>query len=240
MAPSKFLGPLHRRVVFDRRAAVLAAQLAPLFPIDGTILDIGCGDGTIDRLILKKRSDLSITGIDVFVWPSSQISVTTFDGKNIPFEDSSFDVAMLIDILHHTEDPNIILQQAKRVARKAIVIKDHFRNGLFSKATLRFMDWMGNAPHGVSLPYNYWSREEWMTAFKALSLEPDEMILRLGLYPMPASMIFERGLHFVARLPIGSQQFCRAGREIQETPRGFKFNRYTQEKKQQDANTKVE
>ena len=42
------------------------------------------------------------------------------------------------------------------MAARGIVLKDHTRNGLFSGSTLRFMDWVGNARHGVRLPYNYW------------------------------------------------------------------------------------
>jgi hypothetical protein len=62
------------------------------------------------------------------------------------------------------------------------------------------MDWVGNAHHGVALPYNYWSRSEWSAAFSAGQLEVSEMKTSLGLYPRPASWMFERGLHFVARL----------------------------------------
>jgi hypothetical protein len=65
------------------------------------------------------------------------------------------------------------------------------------------MDRVGNAAHGVALPYNYWSRDDWIGALRSLSLEPDEVISRLRLYPMPASFIFDRRLHFIARIAIG-------------------------------------
>jgi ubiquinone/menaquinone biosynthesis C-methylase UbiE len=194
----------HQRLVFNRRADMLAARLAPLFPPNASVLDIGCGDGTIDQQILNRRPDVSIAGVDLFVRPSSRISVIVFDGNNIPYRDASFDVAMFVDVLHHTKDPEVLLRQAKRVAKKSIVIKDHFRNGFLADTTLRVMDWVGNAAHGVALPYNYWSREDWTAAFQSLSLEPDEIVTQLSLYPMPASLIFDRGLHFIARLPVGS------------------------------------
>ncbi len=50
--------------------------------------------------------------------------------------------------------PARLLAEAKRVSRGGIVIKDHFREGVLADATLRFMDWVGNAQHGVVLPYN--------------------------------------------------------------------------------------
>jgi hypothetical protein len=106
---------------------------------------------------------------------------------------------MFVDVLHHTADPLLLLREANRVG-KMILIKDHFREGFFSGTRLRFMDWVGNARHGVALPYNYWSRSEWSAAFSQLGLKAGEMKTSLGLYPVPASWIFERGLHFVARL----------------------------------------
>ena len=122
-----------------------------------------------------------------------------FDGITIPYPDASFDAVMFVDVLHHTVDPFILLREGKRVA-KTVLIKDHFRDGMLSGPTLRFMDWVGNVHHGVALPYNYWSRLEWTAAFKASRLEVSEMKTSLGLYPQPASWMFERSLHFVARL----------------------------------------
>ena len=81
--------------------------------------------------------------------------------------------------------PTVILKEAKRVARKSILIKDHTRNGLFARSTLRFMDWVGNAGYGVALPYNYLSYEEWQQMFSALDLEVTDWEGNLHLYPRP-------------------------------------------------------
>jgi SAM-dependent methyltransferase len=198
----RIVNVLHNDLVFDRRSRALAAHLAALLPPDAKVLDIGCGDGSIDRRILDQRPDVSITGVDLFVRPSPLIPVRIFDGMHLPYGDSSFDVTMLVDVLHHTDNPTILLAEAKRVAQKAIVIKDHFADGFLARPTLRLMDWVGNAAHGVRLPYNYLSRREWAANFRSLSLTPDRSIDRLGLYPRPAAPIFERGLHFLARFPI--------------------------------------
>jgi SAM-dependent methyltransferase len=160
---------------------------------------VGCGDGTIDFLILQQRPDVTIEGIDVLVRRSTHVPVNPFDGSTIPYPDASFDAVMFVDTLHHTEDPFVLLKEAVRVA-PTILIKDHFREGFLSNATLRFMDWVGNAHHGVVLPFNYWSKAEWGRAFSQLRLDVSEMKNSLGLYPVPASWFFDRGLHFVARL----------------------------------------
>jgi SAM-dependent methyltransferase len=196
---STALGNLHAKVVFGRRVRILATHLASLIPKNSRILDVGCGDGTIDSLIVQQRPDVAIDGIDVLVRPRAHIPVKLFDGTTIPYPDGGFDAAMFIDVLHHTEDPLVLLREAARVA-KIVLIKDHFRDGLLSNATLRFMDWAGNAHHGVVLPYNYWSKAQWERAFSQLNLRATSIKNSLGLYPVPASWIFDRGLHFVARL----------------------------------------
>ena len=69
------LGTLHARFVFNRRVQVLAATIGQMLPADSDVLDVGCGDGTIDSLILAAHPDLEIRGVDVLVRPTSRIPV---------------------------------------------------------------------------------------------------------------------------------------------------------------------
>jgi SAM-dependent methyltransferase len=142
-------------------------------------------------------------GIDIFLRPRLQIPVLKYDGVHIPHPDQSFDAVIFLDVLHHTTDPMSLLTEASRVSRKYMIIKDHSRDGFTAGTLLRFMDWVGNAPHGSVLPYNYWSSGQWRSAFGALGLKMSEYRGRLGLYPFPGNWIFERSLHFVARLEVG-------------------------------------
>jgi len=196
----KAIERLHESYASGRRVRVLAEQIAALIPERATLLDVGCGDGRVDRLIGERRSDVALRGIDVQVRADAELCVEPFDGIRIPHADRSFDVVLFVDVLHHCEDPMAMLREAARVARRAILIKDHTRDGLLAGATLRFMDRVGNARHDVALPYNYWPRARWMEAFRELGLELEVWRPRLPLFPPPASWVFGRGLHFVARL----------------------------------------
>lgn len=197
-ARSGAIGGLHEKLVHTRRVRVLASHFASLIPPKSKVLDVGCGDGAIDSLILQDRPSVSIEGIDVLVRPAAKIPVRHFDGLHIPYPDVHFDVVMLIDVLHHADDPLLLLREASRAGR-SVIIKDVLREGFLADRTLRFMDWVGNAHHGVALPYNYWSKAEWDAAFDAVGLKPLATKLSLGLYPPPASWVFERGLHFIGR-----------------------------------------
>jgi SAM-dependent methyltransferase len=201
MKPSEYI---HSRYVHNRRTLVLSEHLAKLIPEGLRILDVGCGDGLLAHLITQKRPDLALTGIDVRVRERSHIPVAPFDGQAIPYSDASFDGVMFVDVLHHTQDPVILLREAARVAGKVIVIKDHTLNGLFAGPTLRLMDKIGNARHGVALPYNYWPRQKWLNTFEMLGWKVGVWTSRLEIYPWPASLVFDRTLHFAARLDLES------------------------------------
>jgi SAM-dependent methyltransferase len=194
------LGQLHERVVFNRRVSVLGEALGALVDAGSTILDVGTGDGQIAKLVAAQAPDTAVRGIDIMARPTSHIPVDLFDGQTIPHPDKSFDVVSFVDVLHHTDDPSVLLKEASRVARKAVILKDHFSQNGFDHMTLRFMDWVGNAPHGVVLPYNYASRAQWEAWYAEAGLGIDTVSTDVPLYPAPFNLVFGRGLHFVARL----------------------------------------
>ncbi|MBX3577754.1 MAG: methyltransferase domain-containing protein [Rhizobiaceae bacterium] len=196
----KLLNVVHDRAVFRRRVRVLSSLIADELGRDGTVLDLGCGDGSIARAIMDRKPGLRFRGIDVLVRETTLIPVTPFDGTTIPAPDGAYDWVTIVDVLHHTDDPARLVAEAARVARQGVVIKDHLREGLFARETLRLMDWVGNKGHGVRLPYNYLSRAEWDAIFEQAGIAVESWRGRLGLYPFPASLAFDRGLHFIARL----------------------------------------
>lgn len=192
---------LHSRLIFGRRVQALADNIAAMIP-DGSVslLDVGCGDGTLARSIVERKPGLAAEGVEIRARPVTAISVREFDGRTLPFGDRSHDVVMLVDVLHHAEDPALLIREAGRVARRAVIIKDHLTGAWLSHERLRLMDWVGNIGHGVPLRYAYWSPEQWSDAFRNARLSEVERRERLGLYGPTFRWIFERHLHFVSRL----------------------------------------
>lgn len=191
---------LHGGFVHGRRVHVLARHLAEFMPRDARVLDIGCGDGRIGMLIHEHRPDVQVTGIDISTRDTTHIPVEVFDGRHVPRGDREVDVVMLVDVLHHADDPHGLLADVARVARRAVVLKDVTPLGPFSEQTLRFMDWVGNARHGVPLPYDFWSQSQWREAFGTCGLGVEAVRRRFGIYPRPFGVLFERRMHFIARL----------------------------------------
>jgi hypothetical protein len=102
---------------------------------------------------------------------------------------------------NHTNDPTVLLKEAKRVAqsRRAKGSYDGRNTGI-SDVAVHKLGWQRLA--WVALPYNYRPESRWRLTFDAIGLRIAQWQPQLGLYPFPASLIFERDLHFVAALGI--------------------------------------
>jgi len=192
---------VHGKLVRDQRTSVLTGHLAAMLPLNcKTVLDVGCGTGRIARGIQDARPDLTIAGVDVLIQPKTAIAVQHFDGKHLPFDNQSMDAVIMVDILHHIDDPMVILREAARVAKLAIIIKDVHADHPFAFSTLAFMDWVGNRGYNVYCPNNFWSLARWKKAWDALGWTPIETQTNLGIYPFWARPFFETNLHFISRL----------------------------------------
>src|SRR5271166_1785837 len=96
---------LHEGYVHPRRIRRLAELLTGLLPHGASVLDVGCGDGLLARRIQDRRPDARVSGIDVLVREKTHIPVQHFNGTTIPERDGAIDVVLLVDVLHHTDDP---------------------------------------------------------------------------------------------------------------------------------------
>jgi len=88
----------------------------------GCILDIGCGWGWGYWHFVV--NDNYIVGLDIgntFVKFEKELSDIDFiqaDGYKIPFNDNTFDVVLLLDVIEHIQDDYDFLWEAKRVLRE--------------------------------------------------------------------------------------------------------------------------
>ena len=195
-----FTKTFHNKLVYSRRMARLTALISEVLGGSQTILDVGCGDGRIDSYLMRENKGIKITGIDVLVRADTYIDVIKYDGYHIPMEDNSVDTIMVIDVLHHVDDPQKLIKEMVRVTSGNIIIKDHIKTGFISYLKLRLMDYVGNAHYHVRMPFNYLTKAQWDAAFKENNLEVDVYKTDLNLYTGLFHILFDRKLHFIAKL----------------------------------------
>lgn len=109
------------------RAKGLAKKFSPLIPKGSRVLDIGSGTGNVAKEI-SLRTGAKFTLIDVVDWNIADMPFAVFDGENIPFGDKEFDIALLFDVLHHSEKEELLIKEAMRVAKKVIILEETHEN----------------------------------------------------------------------------------------------------------------
>lgn len=164
---------LNNRVFFPIRQECLSRKLAPYLSGVRRALDIGTSEGKIARKI-QDSTGIRILGIDTKIQPETFIPVKKYDGNRLPFKDGFFDCAMLIDVLHHTERPDILVKEALRVSEGFLLIKDHYWDNAVDIKLLQFSDYFGNRPYGIVLPYNFLDMQSWRKLFDSCNLEIDQ------------------------------------------------------------------
>ncbi len=89
------------------------------------ILDVGCATG--DYCVELKKLGFNATGIDInekYVEKSVEKGIECYlmSADDLQFPDNSFDTIILCEVLEHVKDPHNVLKEAKRVAKKNIII----------------------------------------------------------------------------------------------------------------------
>ena len=197
---------LHRNIALNRRVQVLSREIAALLPDNCTVLDVGCGSGEIAQAIVAQRENLSLRGIDVLVRPDCAVEISHYDGITLPEPDNSYDFVTIIDVLHHTADPMVLMREACRVARRGVIIKDHNCNSKIRRAIMTVTDTLGNWQFGVPLLFNFWPTARWQNAWSELGVTRQYYSTEIGLYPPIRGCIFAKDMDFIAMLSPSSSE----------------------------------
>lgn len=123
------------------RARGLIHRIEPYIQDEDRVLDIGCGTGhNAERL--KQVRAVEVQGLDVVdlsvVGPKPRL----YDGSKIPFASKSFDVSVLIYMLHYVAEPTAFLKEVKRVSRKRILVVHTVSLGTLGERMHRANEWL--------------------------------------------------------------------------------------------------
>jgi SAM-dependent methyltransferase len=196
----QFLFDQHQRHVAAPRARRLHESLAAHVGRVDSLLDVGCGDGMIAKRLAEAAGAKRVVGVDVQLRPSCEIEVQGYDGRVLPFEDRSFDAVILVDVLHHCSEPLAVLREIMRVARRMVVIKDHFAFGPVSRQLLYWMDLVGNAQAEVFSPGTYFAPRDWVSMIDQAGGRIAGLDWPLAVHELPWRAVVRPELHFTAKI----------------------------------------
>lgn len=156
------------RKLYMNRASQITPKITPFILEEDNVLDIGCGTGSIAKLIKREKSP-QMTLVDIQHNPMcDEYPVVIYDGKSLPFSDNQFSVSLLTAVLHHTHHPMKVLDEAVRVTRKRVIIMED----VFTDLPGRIVTFIGDCVLNweIHSPFKNRTIEEWLQVFKNKNL----------------------------------------------------------------------
>lgn len=136
---------------FKKREKYWFDKIAPFLGEETVqILKIGNGFGYMSEMISGIQPLLKILDINIYKETINKDKVQLYDGRNIPFEDNSFNISILNLTLHHIPNNLEYFKEVVRVTKNKIILVEETYDNLLQKIHLIFRDWFVNYKAGRS------------------------------------------------------------------------------------------
>jgi SAM-dependent methyltransferase len=186
-------------------AGIIADYQRRIGPVQGKkVLDVGSGIGGISIALgragahpvgIEVEDELYAIGVENARLQGVHFDAVIYDGTKLPFEDNSFDGAVSVSVLEHTDDPALYLREIVRVLKPGASLYLAFPNRLWPKEThtgLYFVGWLPRflADWYVKLRGRNPLEDNWLHFYSYWSLK---RLLNLDSKDAAAEIVFEPG-----------------------------------------------
>ena len=133
-----------------------------------SILDLGCGEGFVIRYLRNHNNNLRFEGLDINKEAinmakklNPDVNFVICNLYKLQYNENSFDLVMLTEVLEHLEDPEKVMNVVKKISNKHFILSVPWEP-LFSISNLlrgkNILKW-GNDPEHI----NKWGRDQFVT-----------------------------------------------------------------------------
>ncbi len=144
------------------RARYLTSFFEDALPQKAKILDVGAGVCNIAQQLSDEG--YAVTALDIQnLSMENNVQPLLFDGHHIPFENKSYDVGLLITVLHHAKNAEQLFDETARVSKTIVIIEDVYDSWLRKRLTFLFDSLLNMEFRGH--PHNNKTDKEWKQFF---------------------------------------------------------------------------
>jgi len=136
------------------------------------VLDVGAWSCYLGEL-LRDRKGCEVLSLDVLDANKTDMPFQIFNGETLPVESGSFDVILLLYVLHHAADDEPLLHEARRVLRHngRLLVAEDSVDGLWNRIlTVGFHGYLWLATR-MSCDGTFRTRDQWRTRFQKAGLQ---------------------------------------------------------------------